>query len=598
MYDWPVTTARVARGRGLVWGILICIAGAFLLQLRNLIKLSASLQESLSLELDLASALDQLFAAPGGGGESTLSRSHPPTISTNATKISVAASGGGMLHGRQQRGEWVSAPGVTQYKRVVSYCAFSVGGNDLCRLFEPSPRNASFNEERELDYHHARHHLPGWNPSKENDLVGFHVPRADAGLSSPYDSVSPDNDEQDESESECVQTEPWQSSPRKTCNAFHELDFLEELRGKRVNKKGNGWWTLGWELKVVQGVPLPRTVNQTSSESTSGAGDGPRSIMLKALRLKFQNFTDASTLRAFREGSVLSRLAGSKHVVQLYGFCSHSFLMEMAAGEMREHIEKHFRDISSAQKLDMAAQVAEGVAEVHDVDGADRPTVVHKDLKPANVLRMSDGTLKLSDFNNAQLVLRNRTSGGVCEMRRRDVRRNSVSTGLLLLLYSVPASQHFLAQPYFSGSMCVPHVPCVASFASCLGYCFNLFPPPPRTKFYSPEEARNAPFTQKVDVYALGTVLFFILVGIEPYEVEHGRYGTRHARKADNSIRKCEPPKLPELYRSSLDPGTVAMRDAMRRCHACDPSERPTAGEIAADLRKALTELSEDRARH
>mmetsp|Transcript_33281 Transcript_33281/g.99041 ORF Transcript_33281/g.99041 Transcript_33281/m.99041 type:complete len:478 (-) Transcript_33281:1470-2903(-) len=440
MYDWPVTTARVARGRGLVWGILICIAGAFLLQLRNLIKLSASLQESLSLELDLASALDQLFAAPGGGGESTLSRSHPPTISTNATKISVAASGGGMLHGRQQRGEWVSAPGVTQYKRVVSYCAFSVGGNDLCRLFEPSPRNASFNEERELDYHHARHHLPGWNPSKENDLVGFHVPRADAGLSSPYDSVSPDNDEQDESESECVQTEPWQSSPRKTCNAFHELDFLEELRGKRVNKKGNGWWTLGWELKVVQGVPLPRTVNQTSSESTSGAGDGPRSIMLKALRLKFQNFTDASTLRAFREGSVLSRLAGSKHVVQLYGFCSHSFLMEMAAGEMREHIEKHFRDISSAQKLDMAAQVAEGVAEVHDVDGADRPTVVHKDLKPANVLRMSDGTLKLSDFNNAQLVLRNRTSGGVCEMRRRDVRRNS---------------------------------------------------------FYSPEEARNAPFTQK-----------------------------------------------------------------------------------------------------
>jgi serine/threonine-protein kinase len=67
-------------------------------------------------------------------------------------------------------------------------------------------------------------------------------------------------------------------------------------------------------------------------------------------------------------------------------------------------------ELSADRALDIAAQVADGLAYAHEHD------VVHRDIKPANIMILRDGRVKITDF-------------GIAHMRTADVR---TQTGIVL----------------------------------------------------------------------------------------------------------------------------------------------------------------------
>jgi eukaryotic-like serine/threonine-protein kinase len=116
-------------------------------------------------------------------------------------------------------------------------------------------------------------------------------------------------------------------------------------------------------------------------------------------------------------------------------------------------------ELDTRQRLDLFRAVCAAVSHAH------RHLVVHRDLKPGNILVTSDGMVKLLDFGIARL-LPDHTSGGAA--------LDATATA-------------------------------VRSFTPA---------------YASPEQLRGDPVSTATDVYSLGVVLYELLTGLHPYSVE------------------------------------------------------------------------------
>jgi eukaryotic-like serine/threonine-protein kinase len=134
--------------------------------------------------------------------------------------------------------------------------------------------------------------------------------------------------------------------------------------------------------------------------------------------------------------------------------------------------------------------------------------IVHRDLKPGNLIERSDGTVKIADFGIAR----------------------AADTTSLTEAGTIIGTAAYLA----------------------------------------PEQAEGGVVSPATDVYALGIVLYELLNGKRPWQIE---------TLADLARPKTEPlPDLPEHVPPDL-------RDVIARCLAPDPADRPqSAGEVAALL--------------
>ena len=112
------------------------------------------------------------------------------------------------------------------------------------------------------------------------------------------------------------------------------------------------------------------------------------------------------------------------------------------------------RKLSLTEQLQLFRQICEAVSYAH------RKLVVHRDIKPGNILVTADGTPKLVDFGIAKLLTLDGESP------------DSKTTGLLMT-----------------------------------------------PEYASPEQIRNESITTATDVYALGVVLYEWLTGRRPYDV-------------------------------------------------------------------------------
>ncbi|KAB2892003.1 MAG: protein kinase [Desulfobulbaceae bacterium] len=114
--------------------------------------------------------------------------------------------------------------------------------------------------------------------------------------------------------------------------------------------------------------------------------------------------------RFFREAEAAGRLnhpgivtifdAGEEHDLAYLA-------MEFLGGEDLSAYCKPDTLLPVAEVLELVADIAEALAYAHAND------VVHRDIKPANIMRLPDGSVKVTDFGIAQVVSASKTQTGV-----------------------------------------------------------------------------------------------------------------------------------------------------------------------------------------
>jgi serine/threonine-protein kinase len=165
--------------------------------------------------------------------------------------------------------------------------------------------------------------------------------------------------------------------------------------------------------------------------------------------------TDEEAAERFRLEAHAAAVLSDPHVVTVYDFGQHDdtlfLVMELVegrsvAGELRAH-----GAMAPGPAAEIITQAAAGLSAAH------RHGIIHRDIKPGNLLLAADGMVKIADFGIARLV-----SGADAAL---------TSTG------EIPGTSHYLA----------------------------------------PERARGRPGGPEADVYALGCVLYQLVTGHPPF---------------------------------------------------------------------------------
>ncbi len=185
--------------------------------------------------------------------------------------------------------------------------------------------------------------------------------------------------------------------------------------------------------------------------------------------------------------------------------------------------------LGPARAVDVAIEVAEGLAEAH------ARGVVHRDLKPKNVMLTDSGHVKIIDF------------------------------GLAKLLRPRPPFESGADTPAWGDT----------DPGRILG----------TAAYMSPEQVRGTEVDARSDIFAFGALLYEMLTGEPAFRRETG-VETLHA------VLKEPAPRLPER---GLDAAAPVLQRVLDRCLAKAPSDRyAAASELLADLREARRRLVAD----
>lgn len=107
-------------------------------------------------------------------------------------------------------------------------------------------------------------------------------------------------------------------------------------------------------------------------------------------------------LHRFRNEAIVAGNLHHENIVTVYEFGEHEgnpfLVMEYLEGEDLHQIIASHKPLTLLQKCSIMSQVAEGLACAH------RHGVIHRDVKPANIMVLADGTVKIMDFGIARLT--------------------------------------------------------------------------------------------------------------------------------------------------------------------------------------------------
>ena len=164
---------------------------------------------------------------------------------------------------------------------------------------------------------------------------------------------------------------------------------------------------------------------------------------------------------------------------------AHFIATEFIDGETLRQQMMH-TTLTINEAIDISLQVASALASAHTAG------IIHRDIKPDNIMVRRDGIVKVLDFGLAKLTERWRTD----EVDRDAATRAMVQT-----------------EP-----------------GTVMG----------TTAYMSPEQARGAEVDTRTDVWSLGVVLYEMVTGQEPFKSET-------ASDTNAAILKTEPPPLSHL---------------------------------------------------
>jgi len=341
-------------------------------------------------------------------------------------------------------------------------------------------------------------------------------------------------------EQECVPMADWQTTFHPSCNSMHEMDMPSLLNKEAYSLVSNkGFWRNAWkvDMKVAENGMSPVS-----------------HIVIKSL--KYYHKPNDETFELNRVDAVsMEILTQSNYITDIYGYCGTTSLQEFAgAGDLAKFLPK----LKPIEKLGMAAWVSSGIADIHEVGkkaDADPTAVataaaplIHNDINMDNILLGERDGIKvplLNDFNIAIFRKRDVSSGEPCRFRGR---------------FSNP--QWMSPEQMVTGDR---------------------------------EDGLSHGFlNEKIDVYALGNILYKVAVGKSPWKYNFNKVDIltkEHTEKITRAKLKGGKPMVPDGVKNSKDPSIQAVLTAMSRCYRNDPDIRPTAREVSDYLNKKFLEL-------
>lgn len=201
-----------------------------------------------------------------------------------------------------------------------------------------------------------------------------------------------------------------------------------------------------------------------------------RDVAVKVLRLDFVN--DELFIKRFRREAQAATSLNHENIVTIYDVGEddgiYYMVMEYVRGcTLKQYIQQH-APLPVQEALRMMDQLTGAIAHAH------QNGVIHRDIKPQNILVSEDGTLKITDFGIAV----------------------ALSSTTITQTNSVLGSVHYL----------------------------------------SPEQAKGGMATEKSDIYSLGIVMFELLTGQLPFSGESAvAIVLKHLQTETPSVRRWNP---------------------------------------------------------
>ncbi|AGA70145.1 serine/threonine protein kinase [Desulfitobacterium dichloroeliminans LMG P-21439] len=179
-----------------------------------------------------------------------------------------------------------------------------------------------------------------------------------------------------------------------------------------------------------------------------------RIVTIKVLREQFT--ADEEFVRRFRREAQSAASLSHMNIVSIYDVGkdgeSEYIVMEYVEGQNLKEIIRSYAPLSTEQTLDLGIQIAEAIHHAHEHH------IIHRDIKPHNILVTDDGRIKVTDFGIAR----------------------AVSAATMTHSGDIVGSVHYL----------------------------------------SPEQAKGVQTNEQSDVYSLGIILYELLTGKVPYDGE------------------------------------------------------------------------------
>lgn len=212
-----------------------------------------------------------------------------------------------------------------------------------------------------------------------------------------------------------------------------------------------------------------------------------RTVAVKVLRPQFAN--DEEFIERFRREAQSAASLSHPNVVNIYDVGHigdvHFIVMEYVQGRNLNEVIKEHQELGEDYVIDVALQIAQALAHAH------QHQIIHRDIKPHNILLTRDGRVKVTDFGIAQAVSS----------------ANLTQTGMVL------GSVHY----------------------------------------FSPEQARGNNVGSKTDLYSLGIVMYQMLTGRVPFRGDTAiSVALKQIQENPVAIREINPSISGELERLVL----------------------------------------------
>ncbi len=205
-----------------------------------------------------------------------------------------------------------------------------------------------------------------------------------------------------------------------------------------------------------------------------------RNVAVKVLRGDLAN--DDKFVRRFQREALSASSLNHPNIVEMYDVGEddgqYYIVMEYVEGKTLKQLLKRRGSLTITEVIDIMSQLTDGMAHAHD------SYIIHRDIKPQNIMILENGLIKITDFGIAQAL-------------------NSTQ---LTQTNSVMGSVHYLP----------------------------------------PEQANGKGSTIRSDIYSMGILMYELLSGSVPYRGDNAvEIALKHLKEPLPSIRK-KLPELPQ----------------------------------------------------